>query len=100
MDVPLVSANLATVAVESLLYGIFLVLDITSITLLFTRENSFSPGTTRTSSFAVMQRPMFIGAVILLVSITGVSQINWNLRPAANQSMADAALDLYSCPII
>ncbi|KAK0480493.1 hypothetical protein EDD18DRAFT_1312327 [Armillaria luteobubalina] len=71
MDVPLVSANLATVAVESLLYGIFLVLDITSITLLFTRENSFSPGTTRTSSFAVMQRPMFIGAVILLVSITG-----------------------------
>ncbi|KAK0216123.1 hypothetical protein IW262DRAFT_1464652 [Armillaria fumosa] len=71
MDIPLVSANLATVAIESLLYGIFLVLDITSITLLFTRETSSSSGTTRTSSFAVMRRPMFIGAVILLVSITG-----------------------------
>ncbi|KAK0189612.1 hypothetical protein F5146DRAFT_1051681 [Armillaria mellea] len=71
MDIPLVSANLATVAVESLLYGIFLVLDLTSITLLFTREASFSSGAARTSSFVVMRRPMFIGAVILLVSITG-----------------------------
>lgn len=71
MDIPLVSANLATVAVESLLYGIFLVLDLTSITLLFTREASFSLGAARTSSFVVMRRPMFIGAVILLVSITG-----------------------------
>ncbi|KAK0432694.1 hypothetical protein EV421DRAFT_2089207 [Armillaria borealis] len=71
MDIPLVSANLATAAVEGLLYGVFLVLDLTSITLLFTREASFSSGTTRTSSFVVMRRPMFIGAVILLVSVTG-----------------------------
>ncbi|PBK71956.1 hypothetical protein ARMSODRAFT_933693 [Armillaria solidipes] len=71
MDIPLVSANLATVAVEGLLYGVFLVLDLTSITLLFTREASFSSGATRTSSFVVMRRPMFIGAVILLVSVTG-----------------------------
>ncbi|KAK0200867.1 hypothetical protein DFS33DRAFT_1355573 [Desarmillaria ectypa] len=71
MDISLVSVNLATVAVESLLYGIFLVLDITSITLLFTRKNSISSGATRTSNFAVVRRPMFIGAVILLVSVTG-----------------------------
>ncbi|PBK96039.1 hypothetical protein ARMGADRAFT_1052987 [Armillaria gallica] len=70
MDVPLVSVNLATAAVEGVLYGVFLVLDITSIVLLFARENHITRAT-RPSGFHVIRRPMFIGAVILLVSVTG-----------------------------
>ncbi|PBK79300.1 hypothetical protein ARMGADRAFT_1021592 [Armillaria gallica] len=70
MDVPLVSVNLATAAVEGVLYGVFLVLDITSIVLLFARESHISRAA-RPSSFHVIRRPMFIGAIILLVSVTG-----------------------------
>ncbi|KAK0461851.1 uncharacterized protein EV420DRAFT_1628289 [Desarmillaria tabescens] len=66
MQVPLVSVNLATVALESFLYGIFFVLDLTSITLLFVRRSRRSPNTV----VSVMQRPMFIGAVGLFITIT------------------------------
>ncbi|PBL02837.1 hypothetical protein ARMGADRAFT_1006162 [Armillaria gallica] len=66
MQVPLVSVNLATVAVESFLYGIFFVLDLTSITLLFVRR---SRGTRNTVA-SIIQRPMFIGAVGLFITIT------------------------------
>ncbi|KAK0447906.1 uncharacterized protein EV420DRAFT_1275981 [Desarmillaria tabescens] len=70
MDISLISVNLATAAVEGVLYGVFLILDVTSIALLFARETYISRAT-RPSSFQAIRRPMFIGAVILLVSVTG-----------------------------
>ncbi|KAK0453920.1 hypothetical protein EV421DRAFT_1767256 [Armillaria borealis] len=63
MRVPLVSVKLATVAVESFFYGIFFVLDLTSITLLFVRRPSGSRKTTLS-----VQRPMFTDSGLLSYS--------------------------------
>uniref|UniRef100_A0A0W0F339 Uncharacterized protein n=1 Tax=Moniliophthora roreri TaxID=221103 RepID=A0A0W0F339_MONRR len=71
-NVPVVSICLANVAVESLLYGIFFVLNIGSIVLIcfplsdVTKKESIS----RRVQMAV-KKPMFLGAIALFVSITG-----------------------------
>jgi len=65
LKIPLVSVSLATVALESCLFGVHLVLAITSISLLLSRDGR----SRRTGS--VYSSPIFIGAIGLSLSITG-----------------------------
>ncbi|KAF8161948.1 hypothetical protein K438DRAFT_1686197 [Mycena galopus ATCC 62051] len=64
LDIPLVSVSLATVPLESCLYGVYLVLAVTSISLLL-RRNAESR---RFGS--IYSSPMFIGAIALTMTIT------------------------------
>ncbi|KZT01339.1 uncharacterized protein LAESUDRAFT_664142 [Laetiporus sulphureus 93-53] len=69
---PLVSVNLATVSMEAFFYGIFFVLSVSSIYLLVHRQRQLQ-GRNATSGLifrALCRTPMFIGAVILSVTIT------------------------------
>ncbi|KAF7371372.1 hypothetical protein MSAN_00773600 [Mycena sanguinolenta] len=65
MAISLVPVSLATVAVESCLYGVYLVLAVTSICLLLGRNAS----STRRST-PIFQSPIFMGAVGLFLTIT------------------------------
>ena len=68
---PLVSVNLATVAVESLLYGIFLVLSGASVYFYCTRANRQGKhGSTVLSKYT---KPVFCGSMLMTCTITGVS---------------------------
>ncbi|EIW79978.1 hypothetical protein CONPUDRAFT_58530 [Coniophora puteana RWD-64-598 SS2] len=66
--VPLVSVNLATVCIESFLYGIFFVLTVSSVYLLIWRSRMSNGGHSRS---AVFTSPMFVAAIMLFVLITG-----------------------------
>ncbi|KAJ7325471.1 hypothetical protein DFH08DRAFT_941244 [Mycena albidolilacea] len=64
LDIPLVPVSLATVALESCFYGVFLVLAVTSIALILSRDaRSKRIGT-------IYLSPIFIGAIALFVTIT------------------------------
>ncbi|KAJ6459219.1 hypothetical protein C8R45DRAFT_843480 [Mycena sanguinolenta] len=66
LNIPLSSVSLATVALESCLYGIYLVLTVTALWLTFGRNaGSGRRGTPIYSSLP------FVGALILLITITG-----------------------------
>ena len=67
-QVPLVSVNLATVCIESFLYGIFFILSVSSVYLLIWRSRTNNGGRHRS---AVFTSPMFIAAIILFILITG-----------------------------
>ncbi|KAK7051021.1 hypothetical protein VNI00_005133 [Paramarasmius palmivorus] len=72
-QVPLVSVNLANIAIESFLYGIFFILNAGSIALLiYPRHQPSVTSKTRENRFkAAVKKPMFIGAIALFVGITG-----------------------------
>lgn len=63
----LVNVNLATVAIESLFYGIFLVLAATSLCLLFARARSQQP-----VSWSAYYTPIMLGCVGMIMTVTGV----------------------------
>ncbi|KAJ6461676.1 hypothetical protein C8R45DRAFT_841956 [Mycena sanguinolenta] len=65
MNISLVSVSLATVALESCLYGVYLVLALTSICLLLGRNTSL----TRRST-PIFRSPIFVGAIGLFLTIT------------------------------
>ncbi|KAI3604321.1 hypothetical protein WG66_008588 [Moniliophthora roreri] len=69
----LVSVNLANTALESFLYGIFFVLNAGSIALLVCpRDYSAAFRETRENRFkSVFKKPMFLGAIVLFIGITG-----------------------------
>ncbi|KAJ7264123.1 hypothetical protein B0H12DRAFT_1201218 [Mycena haematopus] len=67
-DVPLVPVNLATVALESFFYGAFVVLSLTSISLLITRNGRVNRSGQGEPSILVS--PIFCGAVALFITIT------------------------------
>ncbi|KAH9841057.1 uncharacterized protein C8Q71DRAFT_743055 [Rhodofomes roseus] len=75
-QVPLVAANVATVFMESFLYGIFFVLSVSSIYLLVHRQRQLLQPTLphlATASVVFMhlcKTPMFLGAIALSVTIT------------------------------
>ncbi|ESK89279.1 hypothetical protein Moror_1217 [Moniliophthora roreri MCA 2997] len=67
MPIPLIPLNLANFVVESLLFGVFLVLNATSIILQLLPPQQ---PRTRNTMVAAVRKPMFIGAVVLLVTVT------------------------------
>ncbi|KAJ7596395.1 hypothetical protein C8J56DRAFT_773606 [Mycena floridula] len=72
-SVSILSANLAAVAVESLLYGAFVILAVISISLSLYRHSlylSIRPGQCRWK-LSTLVTPMFLGAIGLVVTITG-----------------------------
>ncbi|KAI0708821.1 hypothetical protein C8T65DRAFT_206308 [Cerioporus squamosus] len=81
--VALVEVNLATVCVQSALYGVFFVLAVTALVVLIARhkrENASSQFATGTSQAQVVllglwKSPLFIATVILLLTVTA----NWCL---------------------
>lgn len=75
--VPLVSANIATIFLESFLYGNFFVLTITSVYLLAYRRkrllaSQHPQGAARAVAAVLFRSPMFLGAISLFVTITSV----------------------------
>ncbi|KAI0729490.1 hypothetical protein C8Q72DRAFT_777826 [Fomitopsis betulina] len=69
----LIAVNLATVALESWLYGIFCVIFGTSIYLLVRRGREHSQGTGGSSRIArsVWKSPMFVASCLIAMSVTG-----------------------------
>ncbi|KAJ7266404.1 hypothetical protein B0H12DRAFT_1099535 [Mycena haematopus] len=65
LKIPLVSVSLATVALESCFYGVYLVLGITSISLLLGRT-----ARSRRGGSSIYTSPIFIGAIGLFCTIT------------------------------
>ena len=71
MDQPsLVSVNLVTVGLESLLYGIFLVLSTTYLYLHFNRAGSQRNGA---SAISVVLTPILLGTLIVIATVSAVS---------------------------
>ncbi|TFY55054.1 hypothetical protein EVJ58_g8491 [Rhodofomes roseus] len=78
LQVPLVSANIATVFMESFFYGIFFVLSVSSICLLVYRQKQLllpiNPNVQRVAAAGLFlqlcKTPMFLGAIALSVTIT------------------------------
>ncbi|KAF9476886.1 hypothetical protein BDN70DRAFT_138739 [Pholiota conissans] len=70
-EVPLVSANLATVCIESLLYGIFLILFVLSTYLLATRKltSEKTPKGKSLTSLA-LRNPLIVSSLLIAVTIT------------------------------
>ncbi|EEB89728.1 hypothetical protein MPER_12142 [Moniliophthora perniciosa FA553] len=75
-DVPIVSVSLANVAIESFLYGIFFVLNIGTIMLIYFPPNDMTrhgalvkESLSRRIQMAV-KKPMFWGSIALFISIT------------------------------
>lgn len=68
--IPLVSVNLATVALESVFYGIFAVLASTSIFFHITHAKNSQ--TSQRRNYAVLLEPVFIGSILITLAVTGV----------------------------
>ncbi|KAH9843178.1 uncharacterized protein C8Q71DRAFT_238553 [Rhodofomes roseus] len=68
-QLPLISVNLATVALESLLYGVFLTLAFTFIYLHISRAGSQRAGGAR--SLSVYFTPVLLGSIFVLLTVTG-----------------------------
>ncbi|KAJ7618682.1 hypothetical protein FB45DRAFT_932212, partial [Roridomyces roridus] len=70
----LIAVNLASVALESCLYGSYLVLSITSLFIIFSRLSATSGSSgsgQRSKPRSILLSPVFLGAIGLLVPITG-----------------------------
>ena len=67
----LISVNLATVAIESLLYGAFLVLSVTFLYLHFSRAGSQRAG--GTPSLSAYVTPVLLGSTLVISTVSGVS---------------------------
>lgn len=71
MDQPsLVSVNLVTVGLESLLYGVFLVLSVTFLYLHFNRAGSQRNGGTPVMS--AVFTPILLGSLIVVATVSAV----------------------------
>ena len=77
---PLVSVNLATVVIESMLYGMFVILSGASTYFHHTRVSSQRRGSPR--KFTKHITPLFCGSVLIFGTITGVSNPALPLAPA------------------
>ena len=79
--IPLVSADLATIFLESFLYGIFFVLGLSSVYLLASRQKHLLQGGRSQAPFfstvikQLCKSPMFVGAISLFVTITAVGSL-------------------------
>lgn len=74
-EVSIVKANLATVCIESFLYGIFFVLSVTSMFVSLHHRRPLAGESLRSRLFlrSVCRSPMFIAAIVLTMTITAVS---------------------------
>ncbi|TFK19654.1 hypothetical protein FA15DRAFT_674244 [Coprinopsis marcescibilis] len=67
--IPIVGVNFTSVAVESLLYGVFLLLSAISFYLLFTKEKlSDRP---RSSRFSALTTPLILANIVITTAVTG-----------------------------
>lgn len=72
--IPLISANLATICVQSFFYGIFFVLFIVSMYLRVYRQHQLSEQSVPANNPPLLYiAPMFIAAICLFMTITAVS---------------------------
>lgn len=69
-ELSIVSVNLATVPMESFLYGIFTVLFVASTWLLLQRDRD--QRNAGVSSRPIWRTPMFLAAVFMYLMLTGV----------------------------
>ncbi|KAJ8091904.1 hypothetical protein PM082_024137 [Marasmius tenuissimus] len=79
-DVPLVSNNLASIVIESALYGIFLLLSVLSVYAILKTDGRLTHpsghfGNSKLVTFAsfrrTLKRPMFMGGIALIGTVTG-----------------------------
>lgn len=79
VEIPLVSISLATICIESFLYGIFFTLFLFSIYLLVVRHNST---VSNRSSVSILLNPFFFASLCIFVTVTavGVSVIHLIFR--------------------
>ena len=77
---PLINVNLATVAVESVLYGVFILLSCASTYIHYARVNVQRGGTR--GRFWRYMTPVFCGSILATVSVTGVSCLTIQLDNA------------------
>ena len=75
--IPLVSANVATIFLESFLYGNFFVLTVSSVYLLAYRQkrilaSQHPQGAAGAVAAGLLRSPMFLGAISLFITITAV----------------------------
>ena len=77
MALSIVNVSLALVCVESVLYGIFFVLAITSLAVLVVRQGKDAGSVTRSLSVSsTLKSPLFIATVVLLMTVSAVSTGN------------------------
>ena len=77
MALSIVNVSLALVCVESVLYGIFFVLAITSLAVLVVRHGKDAGSVTRSLSVSsTLKSPLFIATVVLLMTVSAVSTGN------------------------
>lgn len=75
----IVSVSLVTVALESLLYGVFLVLTVTFLYLHHHRAGSHRNG--GTLIFSAILTPVLLGSLIVLTTVSGVSTLHYIAPP-------------------
>ncbi|GBE88938.1 predicted protein [Sparassis crispa] len=68
-DIPLISANLASVPLVSLFYGIFLIFFCTSSYLMVRRQAWLNVGSSRPKP--IYKTPLFIAGILLFITVTG-----------------------------
>lgn len=75
-QVPVVDANLATVCLESALYGIFIILFLTSTGLTIVRNRYQKHGAQTATKKSTWLNPMFMASVALALTVTAVRKSN------------------------
>ena len=111
MSLPLLPVCLANVAIESLLYGIFFILNAVSLVLALQFLSRRQPGTSLglvsylKHMGSVLRKPMFIGSAPLFITVTAVSSMSCFSPPMAQDDFERypltpslVALDLYRYP--
>ena len=73
-ELSLISVNLATVCMESFLYGIFFILWATSTYLFLRRDKQTSQLSAAVSSRPMWRTPMFMAGSLICVTVTAVSR--------------------------
>lgn len=87
LHISLVGINIASLAIESLLFGIFIVLSISSFYLLLSKESHAE----RKNKLAALTTPLILANIVLTTTITAVSPITCTLlRPNADDMHAIA----------
>ena len=72
-ELSIISVNLATVCIESFLYGIFFILWGTSTYLFLRRDQQTSQVSAAVSSRPMWRTPMFMAGSLVCITVTGVS---------------------------
>ncbi|EPS98828.1 hypothetical protein FOMPIDRAFT_1031154 [Fomitopsis schrenkii] len=94
--IPLVGVNLATVVLESVFYGIFLVLASTSIFFHVSRARTTQQSQSR--NWKALLDPIFIGSIVISLAVTGhwITTVMRLFDAFANYNDGNTALEYYA----